>query len=94
MLEGQRSIKEWSKNSSKLKIYSTEFVVEDNRKDTADFSADFCRIRDGGGGSAALPLQFILQYKLMNIFRIKRYFRANLKIDLTKNRIFYVIYNR
>ena len=32
-----------------------------------------------------------LQYKLMNIFIIKCYFRANLKIDVTKNRIFWGI---
>ena len=33
----------------------------------------------------ALALQCILQYKLINIFSIKCYFRANLKIDVTKN---------
>ena len=38
--------------------------------------------------SIALALQCILQYKLTNIFSIKCYFRANLKIDVTKNRIF------
>ena len=28
------------------------------------------------------------QYKLINVFSIKCYFRANLKINVTKNRIF------
>ena len=41
--------------------------------------------------SFALALQYILQYKLMTIFSIKCYFRANLKIDVTKNRIFWGI---
>ena len=38
--------------------------------------------------SIALALQCILQYRLTNIFSIKCYFRDNLKIDVTKNRIF------
>ena len=38
--------------------------------------------------SIALAPQCILQYRLINIFSIKCYFRANLKIDVTKNRIF------
>ena len=38
-----------------------------------------------------LALQCILQYKLINIFRIKNYFWANLKRDVTKNRIFWGI---
>ena len=33
----------------------------------------------------ALALQCILQYKLMNIISIKCYFRANLKMYVTKN---------
>ena len=41
--------------------------------------------------SIALELKFILQYKLMNIFSINCYFRANLKIDVAKNRIFWGI---
>ena len=36
--------------------------------------------------SIALALQCMLQYKLMNIFSIKCYIRANLKINVTKNR--------
>ena len=40
------------------------------------------------GVSIALALQCILQYKLINIFSEKCYLRANLKIDVTKNRIF------
>ena len=35
--------------------------------------------------------QFILQYKLMNFFSIKCYIRANLKMDVNKNRIFWSI---
>ena len=31
-----------------------------------------------------LALQCILQYKLMNIFSMKSYFRANLKTDVTE----------
>ena len=38
--------------------------------------------------SIALALQCILQYRLTNILSIKCYFRDNLKIDVTKNRIF------
>ena len=38
--------------------------------------------------SIVLAPQCILQYKLINIFSIKCYFRANLKIDVTKNIIF------
>ena len=34
--------------------------------------------------SIALALKCILQYKLINIFSIKCYFRANIKIDDTK----------
>ena len=41
--------------------------------------------------SIAFSLHYILQYKLMNIFSIKCYFRANLKIDVTKNIIFWGI---
>ena len=41
--------------------------------------------------SIALAPQCILQYKLINIFSIKCYFRANLKIDVAKNRIFWCI---
>ena len=37
----------------------------------------------------ALILQHILQYKLMSIFSIKCYLRANLKIDVTKNGVFW-----
>ena len=38
--------------------------------------------------SIVLAPQYILKYELINIFNIKCYFRANLKIDVTKNRIF------
>ena len=41
--------------------------------------------------SIALAPEFILQCKLMNIFSIKCYSRTNLKIDITKNRIFWGI---
>ena len=42
--------------------------------------------------SIALALQCILQlYKLINIFSIKCYFRANLRTVVTKNRIFWSI---
>ena len=41
--------------------------------------------------SIALAFQCILQCQLMNIFSIKCYFRANLKIDVTKNIIFWGI---
>ena len=41
--------------------------------------------------SIEVALRCILQYKLMNIFSIKCYFKANLKIDEAKNRIFWGI---
>ena len=41
--------------------------------------------------SIAFVPQCILPYKLMNIFSRKCYFRANLRIDVTKNIIFWGI---
>ena len=41
--------------------------------------------------SIALALKCILEYKLIDNFSIKCYFRENLKIDVTKNRFFWGI---
>ena len=41
--------------------------------------------------SIALALQCILKYKLIDFFSIKWYFRANLKMYVTKNRSFWGI---